>query len=128
MSRTIQSSDYVPGVSGWKFNNVTGGFEIHSSDASTSAEPRLISVTVGSWSNFDLPSNAVEYHAFIGAELDKIPADSRASAEITTEDISFDRDGSDVLRDLRRGRGSYRKGFGVRSDEWLGWWWFQHLP
>ena len=100
MSRTIQSSDYVPGVSGWKFNNVTGGFEIHSSDASTSAEPRLISVTVGSWSNFDIPSNAVDYHAFIGAEMDKIPADCRASSEIITEDISFDRDGSDVRTTL----------------------------
>ncbi|PJK33080.1 hypothetical protein CWC48_26715 [Pseudomonas sp. S10E 269] len=100
MSRTIQSSDYVPGVSGWKFSNVTGEFEIHSSDASTSAEPRLISVTAGSWSDFDLPSNAVEYYAFIGAEMDKIPADCRASAEITTEDISFDHDGSDVRTTL----------------------------
>ncbi|QOQ76469.1 DUF1983 domain-containing protein [Pseudomonas poae] len=100
MSRTIQSTDYVPGVSGWKFNEVTGEFEIHSSDASTSAEPRLIGVTAGSWSDYDLPSNAVEYHAFIGAELDKIPSECRASADITTEDISFDRDGSDVRTTL----------------------------
>lgn len=100
MSGTIQSSNYVPGVSGWKLNAVTGEFEIHSSDASTSAEPRLISVTAGSWSDFDLPSNAVEYHAFIGAELDKIPAECRASADITTKDISFDRDGSDVRTTL----------------------------
>lgn len=100
MSGSIQSSNYVPGVSGWKFNESTGEFEIHSSDASTSAEPRLISVTAGSWSNFDLPPNAVEYHAFIGAELDKIPANCRASAEITAEDISFDRDGSDARTTL----------------------------
>ncbi|MCU1782869.1 DUF1983 domain-containing protein [Pseudomonas sp. 13B_2.1_Bac1] len=86
----------MPGVSGWKFNESTGEFEIHSSDASNSAGPRLIRVTAGSWSDFDLPPNAVEYHAFIGAELDKIPADCRASVEITAEDISFDRDGSDV--------------------------------
>lgn len=100
MSGSIQSSNYVPGVSGWKLNAVTGEFEIHSSDASTSAEPRLISVTAGSWSDYDLPSNAVEYHTFIGAELDKIPAKCRASADITTEDISFDRDGSDVRTTL----------------------------
>ncbi|MFL1495066.1 phage tail tip fiber protein [Pseudomonas antarctica] len=100
MSRTIQSSNYVPGVSGWKFNSVTGEFEIHSSDASTSAEPRLISVIAGSWSDYDLPSNALERHAFIGAELEKIPADCRDSAEFTTEDISFDRDGSDVRTTL----------------------------
>ena len=100
MSGSIQSSNYVPGVSGWKFNEVTGEFEIHSSDASNSAETRAITVTAGSWSDYDLPSNAVEYHAFIGAELDKIPADCRGSAELTTEDISFDRDGSDVRTTL----------------------------
>ncbi|WP_405648686.1 hypothetical protein [Pseudomonas sp. Ld6] len=100
MSGSIQSKNYVPGVSGWKFNSVTGDFDIHSSDASTSAEPRLISVTAGSWSDYDLPTNAVEYHAFIGAVLDKVPAECRASAEITTEDISFDRDGSDVRTTL----------------------------
>ncbi len=100
MSGSIQSSNYVPGVSGWKFNSVTGEFEIHSSDASTSAEPRLIGVTAGSWSDFDLPSNAVEYHAFIGVELDKIPPECRASAELVTEDISFDRDGSDLRTTL----------------------------
>ena len=96
MSGSIQSSNYVPGVSGWKINSVTGEFEIHSSSASTSTEPRLISVTAGSWSYYDLPTNALEYHAFIGVELDKIPAEWRAGADITTEDISFDRDGSDV--------------------------------
>lgn len=100
MSGSIQSSNYVPGVSGWKFNALTGEFEIHSSDASTSADPRLISVTAGSWSDYDLPSNAVEYHTFIGAELDKIPAEYRASAGITTEDISFYHDGSDVRTTL----------------------------
>lgn len=100
MSGTIQSANYVSGVSGWKFNKVTGEFEIHSSSASTSAEPQLVSVTAGSWSDYDIPSNAVEYHTFIGAELDKIPAKCRASADITTEDISFDRDGSDVRTTL----------------------------
>jgi hypothetical protein len=29
MSRTIQSNDYVPGVSGWKFGQATGTFEIN---------------------------------------------------------------------------------------------------
>ena len=28
MSRTIQSENYVPGVSGWKFDQATGEFEI----------------------------------------------------------------------------------------------------
>lgn len=100
MSGTIQSSNYVPGVSGWKFNKETSEFEIHSSSEKTCAEPKLITVTAGSWSDYDLPSNALQYHEFIGRELEKIPADFRGSAELKTEDISFDRDGSDVRTTL----------------------------
>ena len=101
MSRTIQSSDYVPGLSGWKFNDVTGEFEIHSSTATTIAEPQPITVTAGEWSEFDLPTNAVERHAFMGAELQKIPDDSRESAQLSTEDHSFyPGDSSDVRTTL----------------------------
>ncbi|MFJ2680963.1 phage tail tip fiber protein [Pseudomonas sivasensis] len=96
MSGSIQSSDYVPGVSGWKFNEASGEFEIHSSSGNSSADAQLVSVTAGSWSDHDLPANALERLAFIGAEMERIPAEYRANAELTTEDISLDRDGSDV--------------------------------
>lgn len=99
MSGYIQSSNYVPGVSGWKLDHVSGDFEINSAQIQVGtlpSDPQLITVTAGSWSEYDLPANALERLAFIGAELEKIPAECRASAEFTTEDISFDRDGSDV--------------------------------
>ncbi|PMV25757.1 hypothetical protein C1Y27_23680 [Pseudomonas sp. GW704-F2] len=103
MSGTIQSSNYVPGVSGWKFGHVSGDFEINNAQIQVGtlpSDPQLITVTAGSWSEYDLPANALERLAFIGAELEKIPAECRASAEFTTEDISFDRDGSDVRASL----------------------------
>jgi hypothetical protein len=103
MSGSIQSSNYVPGVSGWKLDHVSGDFEINSAQIQVGtlpSDPQLITVTAGSWSEYDLPANALERLAFIGAELEKIPAECRASAEFTTEDISFDRDGSDVRTSL----------------------------
>ncbi|WP_052743406.1 hypothetical protein [Pseudomonas veronii] len=103
MSGPIQSSNYVPGVSGWKLDHVSGDFEINSAQIQVGtlpSDPQLITVTAGSWSEYDLPANALERLAFIGAELEKIPAGCRASAEFTTEDISFDRDGSDVRTSL----------------------------
>lgn len=103
MSGYIQSSNYVPGVSGWKLDHVSGDFEINSAQIQVGtlpSDPQLITVTAGSWSEYDLPANALERLAFIGAELEKIPAECRASAEFTTEDISFDRDGSDVRTSL----------------------------
>lgn len=100
MPRTIQSSSYVPGVSGWKFNEASGEFEIHSSSGNSNAEAQLITVTAGSWSDYDLPANALERLAFIGAELERVPVECCGNAEFTTEDISFDRDGSDVRTTL----------------------------
>lgn len=102
MSGSIQSSNYVPGVSGWKLNP-SGDFEINSSSiavGSLPSDPQPITITAGEWSDYDLPANAIERYAFIGAELAKIPAECRDSAEFTTEDISFDRDGSDYRTKL----------------------------
>ena len=102
MSGSIQSSNYVPGVSGWKLNP-GGDFEINSSKiavGSLPSDPQPITITAGDWSDYDLPANAIERYAFIGAELAKIPAECRDSAEFTTEDISFDRDGSDYRTTL----------------------------
>lgn len=102
MSRTIQSENYVPGVSGWKLNP-GGDFEINSSSiavGSLPSDPQPITITAGAWSDYDLPANAIERYAFIGAEVAKVPAEYRDSAEFTTEDISFDRDGSDYRTTL----------------------------
>lgn len=103
----MQSTDYVPGVSGRKIDRLTGDFEINSSNiavGSLPADPQLITITAGEWSDYDLPTNAVESYAFIGAELMKIPAELRESAEFTTEDFSFDRDGSDYRTTLTYAR------------------------
>ncbi|MBJ2270453.1 DUF1983 domain-containing protein [Pseudomonas sp. MF6772] len=100
MSGSIQSSNYVPGVSGWKLNTLTGEFEINSARPHSGVEAQMITVTAGDWSDYDLPANAIERYVFIGAELAKIPAEFRDSAEFTTEDISFDRDGSDYRTTL----------------------------
>ena len=103
MSGSLQSHDYVPGMSGLRLDLKTGELEINSgriTAGSLPSDPQLITVTAGSWSEYDLPANALERLAFIGAELEKIPAECRASAEFTTEDISFDRDGSDVRTTL----------------------------
>lgn len=96
----MQSADYVPGVSGWKMDKC-GNYEFNS--AKITAEqggPRLITVTAGEWPDSELPSNGIERYAFIGAELAKIPAEYRDSAEFSSEDISFDRDGSDYRTTL----------------------------
>lgn len=99
----MQSADYVPGVSGWKLNRLTGEFEISSSSTavgSPPSDPQSITITAGEWPEYDLPANAIERYAFIGAELAKIPAEFRDSAEFKTEDFSFDRDGSDYRTTL----------------------------
>ncbi|UVL26803.1 hypothetical protein [Pseudomonas donghuensis] len=101
----MQSHDYVPGVSGWKISK--GSIEINSARLSVgglSCSPQSITVTAGEWSLSELPANGVEYHAFIGAELAKIPPEHRDSAELSTEDISFDRDGSDIRTTLTYSR------------------------
>ncbi|ALD99835.1 phage tail tip fiber protein [Pseudomonas syringae] len=87
----MQSNDYVPGVSGWKLNRLTGEFEINSAKISVgglSEQPQMITVTAGEWAAQDLPENAIEHYAFIGSEISKIPGEYRASAEIGTFDDS----------------------------------------
>lgn len=97
----MQSHDYVPGVSGWKIDR--GNFELNSARLTVGglpSDPQLITVTAGEWSESDLPSNGFERYAFIGVELMKIPLEYRDSAEFSTEDISFDHDGSDIRTTL----------------------------
>ncbi|OPB16717.1 hypothetical protein BFW91_01130 [Pseudomonas fluorescens] len=92
---TMQSHDYVPGFSGMRFNDA-GECEIHGSCAPNTVEPQLITITAGEWPDNELPANAVAYHAFIGAELDKIPCEYRGSAELSTTDESYDPDCTDI--------------------------------
>ena len=99
----MQSNDYVPGMAGLMVNLKTGEFELNSSKLQVGmlpSDPQQITITAGEWPDNELPSNAIELYAFIGAELEKIPAEFRESAEFTTEDFSFDRDGSDYRTTL----------------------------
>jgi hypothetical protein len=92
MSRTIQSSNYVPGVSGWKFNHLTGDFEINScilGSASKAPERQMVSVEVASWSKYDLPKNAANLLQFMQAELQKVPEQYRHAAEFEECDASY---------------------------------------
>lgn len=61
---------------------------------------QMITVTADEWAERDLPSNAIKRYQFIGEQVNKIPAEHRDSAEFSTEDISFDRDGSDIRTTL----------------------------
>lgn len=102
-NNAFQSADYVPGVSGYRLDLKTGTFEInrgHVAVGSLPSAPQMITVTAGEWSESDLPSNAVERYKFIGERVMKVPAEHRDSAEFSTEDISFDRDGSDIRTTL----------------------------
>lgn len=97
----MQSHDYVPGVSGWKL--AQGEIEINSATFTVGglpSEPRLITITAGEWPDSELPANAIERYRFIGEQVQKIPAKWVASAEFTSEDFSFDRDGSDYRTTL----------------------------
>lgn len=99
----IQSANYVTGVSGYRLDLKTGAFEInggHDASGSLPSAPQMITVTAGEWSESDLPRNAIERYKFIGDAVMKIPAEHRDSAEFSTEDISFDRDGSDIRTTL----------------------------
>lgn len=95
----MQSVNYVPGISGMRIDFQSGAIEINGGSAAGGglpSEPQMINVTAGQWSECDLPSNAIEYYKFIGEQVMRIPIEHRDSAEFSTEDISFDRDGSDV--------------------------------
>lgn len=109
MRGSIQSANYTPKSpcakhgAGWKLDLDSGDFEINGPDiqlGSLPPEPQMATVTVGEWAESDLPSNAVERYKFIGDQVMKIPAEHRDSAEFSTEDISFDRDGSDIRTTL----------------------------
>lgn len=109
MRGSIQSVNYTPKTpcgkkgSGWKLDLASGDLEINGPDiqlGSLPPEPQMVTVTVGEWAESDLPSNAVERYKFIGDQVMKIPAEHRDSAEFLTEDISFDRDGSDIRTTL----------------------------
>ncbi|MGR3892831.1 hypothetical protein [Pseudomonas sp. 1176_21] len=109
MRGSIQSVNYTPKTpcgkkgSGWKLDLASGVLEINGPDVqlgSLPPEPQMATVTVGEWAESDLPSNAVERYRFIGDQVMKIPAEHRDSAEFSTEDISFDRDGSDIRTTL----------------------------
>ncbi|MCA5970179.1 hypothetical protein KBY08_00425 [Pseudomonas sp. P135] len=89
----MQSHNYVPNISGWKLDKVTGEFEINSAKISVgglSEQPQMITVTAGEWAAQDLPESAIEHYAFIGSEISKIPGEYRASAEIGTFDDSYE--------------------------------------
>ncbi|MCT8954547.1 hypothetical protein MN546_19080 [Pseudomonas lundensis] len=103
----MQSNDYVQAMSGLLFNPKTGEFELNTTKLQVGmlpSDPQQITITAGEWPDNELPSNAIERYAFIGAELEKIPAEFRESAEFTTEDFSFDRDGSDYRTTLTYAR------------------------
>ena len=103
----MQSNAYVQAMSGFLFNPSTGEFELNTARLQVGAlpsDPQKITITAGEWPDNELPSNAIERYAFIGAELEKVPAEFRESAEFTTEDFSFDRDGSDYRTTLTYAR------------------------
>lgn len=88
----MQSHDYVPGVSGWKFHKETGEFEINScifGSASKAPERQMVSVEVASYSKYDLPKNAANLVQFMEAELQKVPEQYRHSAEFEEFDASY---------------------------------------
>ncbi|RXU00431.1 hypothetical protein B1F73_09220 [Pseudomonas syringae] len=99
----MQSHNYVPNVSGWKLDKVTGEFEINSPKISVGSlpeQPQMITVTAGEWAASDLPASAIEHYAFIGAEIFKIPAEYRESAQLTTQDESYDPGFADIRTTL----------------------------
>ena len=92
MSGSIQSSNYVPGVSGWKLNTLTGEFEINSctlGSAANAPERQMVSVEVASWSKYDLPKNAANLLQFMQAELERVPEQYRHAAEFEEFDASY---------------------------------------
>ena len=92
MSGSIQSSDYVPGMSGWKLYTLTGEFEINScilGSAAKAPERQMVSVEVASWSKYDLPKNAANLLQFMQAELQKVPEEYRHAAEFEEFDASY---------------------------------------
>ncbi|AYO01527.1 hypothetical protein LU680_07795 [Pseudomonas monteilii] len=94
----LQTADNVPGISGMRLDFKTGAIEITSGRLPD--ESQMVTVTAGEWVESDIPANAIERYRFIGDQVMAIPAEHRDSAEFTTEDMSFDRDGSDIRTTL----------------------------
>ncbi|MDD1946032.1 phage tail tip fiber protein [Pseudomonas carnis] len=87
----IQSSNYVPGVSGWKLEK-DGTFEINAcilGSAAQAPERQMVSVEVASWSKYDLPKNAANLLQFMQAELERVPEEYRHAAEFEEFDASY---------------------------------------
>lgn len=99
----IQSADYVPGMSGYRLDLKAGAMEInsgHMAVGSLPGDPQMITVTASEWPESEVPAGAKARLAFLQEQIDKVPVEFRADAEFSTEDISFDRDGSDVRTTL----------------------------
>lgn len=91
----MQSNDYVPGVSGWKFDPVNGDFELNSctiGSVSKAPERQTVSVEVASYSKYDLPKNAANLVQFMAAELQRVPEEYRHAAEFEEFDASYGAD------------------------------------
>lgn len=92
LPNSIESHDYVPGVSGWKIGKKTGDFEINTCTlgaVGSSPERQTVSVEVCSYSKYDLPKNAANLVQFMEAELQKVPEQYRHSAEFEEFDASY---------------------------------------
>ncbi|WP_256583444.1 DUF1983 domain-containing protein [Pseudomonas sp. MPR-ANC1] len=88
----MQSHDYVPGVSGWKLDKVSGEFEFNSCTlgcARKAPQRQMVSVEVASYSKYDLPKNAANLVQFMEAELQKVPEEYRHAAEFEEFDASY---------------------------------------
>lgn len=95
--RTDKARKYTSANGAVELNLDTGEFkQAGLALGSLPSEPQMITVTAGEWPESELPRNAIERAAFLGDQLMRIPAEHRESAELSTEDISFDRDGSDI--------------------------------
>lgn len=92
MSGSLQSHDYVPGMSGLKIDLKTGKLEINTctlGSAAKAPERQMVSVEVSSWSKWDLPKNAANLLQFMQAELQKVPEQYRHAAEFEEFDASY---------------------------------------
>ena len=92
LPNSIESHDYVPGVSGWKIDKKTGDFEINTCTlgaVGSSPERQTISVEVCSYSKYDLPKNAAKLVQFMEAELQKVPEEYRHAAEFEEFDAGY---------------------------------------
>ncbi|WP_411959073.1 hypothetical protein ACK56M_22390 [Pseudomonas sp. s4] len=99
----IQSADYVPGMSGYRLDLKAGAMEInsgHMAVGSLPSDPQMITVTASEWPESEVPAGAKARLAFLQEQIGKVPVEFRADAEFSTEDISFDHDGSDIRTTL----------------------------